>query len=262
MTMKARLLFLSLTAVSIMGVVYLPCVRAQAPQSDSGQAPSGPPGAMQAGPEASRRGNEGPGRGVFGKISALQADSIEITGQDGTKVSLKLTSSTAFRKDRQPANRSDFKVGDSVVVRTNQDSGGASGATALLVAAAPAGGFGGRGGGGGQGMMQGTMGKDYVVGEVKSVDAPKLTILRVDSATQTLELNEETSLRRGRESVAQRRKIRRHRRRLPQRQLRRSSTIEQDFPRTDYSHCPGPDQCGVLHVSRKRARADPITRRN
>jgi len=199
--MKARLLFLSLTAVSIMGVVYLPCVRAQAPQSDSGQAPSGPPGAMQAGPEASRRGNEGPGRGVFGKISALQADSIEITGQDGTKVSLKLTSSTAFRKDRQPANRSDFKVGDSVVVRTNQDSGGASGATALLVAAAPAGGFGGRGGGGGQGMMQGTMGKDYVVGEVKSVDAPKLTILRVDSVTQTLELNEDTSLRRGRDSI-------------------------------------------------------------
>jgi Domain of unknown function (DUF5666) len=200
MTMKARLLFLSLTAVSIMGVVYLPWVRAQAPQSDSGQAPSGPPGAMQAGPEASRRGNEERGRGVFGKISALQADSIEITGQDGTKVSLRLTSSTAFRKDRQPANRSDFKVGDSVVVRTNQDSGGASGATALLVAAAPAGGFGGRGGGG-QGMMQGTMGKDYVVGEVKSVDAPKLTILRVDSATQTLELNEETSLRRGRDSV-------------------------------------------------------------
>jgi len=52
-------------------------------------------------------------------------------------------------------------------------------------------------GGGGQGMMQGTMGKDYVVGEVKSVDAPKLTILRVDSVTQTLELNEDTSTAQG-----------------------------------------------------------------
>ncbi len=200
--MKARLLFLSLTAASIMGVVYVPSAQAQAPQSDSNQVPSGPVATMQGGPEASRKGSEGRGRGVFGKISALQADSIEITGQDGTKVSIKLTSSTGFRKDRQPAKMSDFKVGDTVVVRTNQDSGGASGATALMVAAVPAGGFGGRGGGGGgQGMMQGTLGKDYVVGEVKGIDAPKLTILRVDSATQTLELNEETSLRRGRDSV-------------------------------------------------------------
>jgi hypothetical protein len=39
------------------------------------------------------------------------------------------------------------------------------------------------------------------VGEVKSVDAPKLTVLRPDNVTQTLELNEETSLRRGRESI-------------------------------------------------------------
>jgi hypothetical protein len=79
----------------------------------------------------------------------------------------------------------------------------------VMVAAAPAGGFGtrgegsgeGRGGGGWPGIMQGTIGKDYVVGEVKSVDAPKLTILRVDSVTQTLELNEDTSLRRGRDSI-------------------------------------------------------------
>jgi len=36
---------------------------------------------------------------------------------------------------------------------------------------------------------------------VKSIDAPKLTVLRPDNVTQTLELNEETSLRRGRESI-------------------------------------------------------------
>ena len=45
------------------------------------------------------------------------------------------------------------------------------------------------------------MGKDFVVGEVKSVDAPKLTILRSDNVTQTIELNEETSLRKGRDSI-------------------------------------------------------------
>ena len=59
------------------------------------------------------------------------------------------------------------------------------------------GGFGGGGAGGGLGEQ----GKDYVAGEVRSIDAPKLTVLRTDNVTQTLELNEDTSLRRGRDSV-------------------------------------------------------------
>ena len=205
--MKAPFLLLSFAVASILTIAYAPLARAQAPQSDANQAPGGSPATRQGGREVSRRGGEGRGRGVFGKISALQADSIEVTGPDGTKVSIKLTSSTEFRKDRQPAKIGDFKAGDMVMVRTDQSVG--SGTTAVMVAAAPAGGFGtrgegrgeGRGGGGGQGIMQGTIGKDYVVGEVKSVDAPKLTILRVDSVTQTLELNEDTSLRRGRDSI-------------------------------------------------------------
>jgi len=45
------------------------------------------------------------------------------------------------------------------------------------------------------------LGHDYVFGEVKSIDAPKLTILRPDDVTQTVELNEETSLRKGRDSI-------------------------------------------------------------
>ena len=73
----------------------------------------------------------------------------------------------------------------------------------MMVASVPEGftGRGGAGGGGAQAFMQGAMGKDFVVGEVKSVDAPKLIVLRVDNVTQTLELNEETSLRRGRDSI-------------------------------------------------------------
>jgi len=207
--MKAPFLLLSFAVASILTIAYAPFARAQAAQYQGNQAPAGAPATTQGGPEVSRRGGEGRGRGVFGKISALQADSIEVTGPDGTKVSIKLTSSTEFRKDRQPAKIGDFKVGDMVMVRTDQNSGNASGASAVTVSGAPAGGFGaraegrgeGRGGGGGQGIMQGTMGKDYVLGEVKSVDAPRLTILRVDKVTQTLELNEDTSLRRGRDSI-------------------------------------------------------------
>jgi len=152
-----------------------------------------------------REGQEGRGRAVFGKISALQSDSIEITGPDGSKTALKLTGNTEFRKDRQAAKAADFKVGDAVVVRTDQPDG--KGTIAVMVAsgqgfgrggAGQGGGFGGPGGGAG---MFGTLGKDFVIGEVKAVDAPRLTVTRTDNISQTLELNEETSLRRGRDSI-------------------------------------------------------------
>jgi hypothetical protein len=202
--MHARLLMLSLAAVLPMAVAGVPSGRAHPQQPDTGQETAGAPVVMQEGSEPGRRGQQGRGRRVFGKITAIQSDSLELAGQDGTKRSVKLTSKTEFRKERQAAKLSDFRVGDTVIVRIDSDSGKTSGATALMVAAAPQG-FTGRGGGGGtQGglaFMQGTLGKDYVVGEVKSVDPPKLTILRIDNVTQTMELNEETSLRSGRDSI-------------------------------------------------------------
>jgi len=143
-------------------------------------------GSQERGPRGPR---EGRGRPVFGKISAIGPDSIEVTGPDGNKVTLRLTSSTEFRKDRQPAKLTDFKVGDPVAVRTDQADG--KGTTALMVATGQ---FGMRNG---QGEGPGAV----FAGGVKAVDPPRLTLLRPDNVTQTLQLNEETSLRRGRESV-------------------------------------------------------------
>ena len=165
-------------------------------------------GSQGSGGQGQRAGQEGRRPGVFGKITAIQSDSIEVTGPDGNKVTLKLTSGTEFRKDRQPAKLSDFKVGDAVMVRTDQANGNPT--TAVMVVAGGfamrgpgEGGGRGQGQGGGPGMMAmaGTLGKDYVVGEVKTIDAPKLTVMRPDNVTQTLELNEETSLRKGRDSI-------------------------------------------------------------
>lgn len=138
---------------------------------------------------------------LFGKITAVHADSFELVNPNGETVTVKLTGSTEFRKDRQPVKRTDFKAGDLVIVRgeenpdhswTAQVIGGRSGNGAE---------GGERGGRGMFAQAQGAMGKDYVVGEVKSIDAPKITVLRSDNVTQTIELNEETSLRKGRESV-------------------------------------------------------------
>jgi len=153
-------------------------------------------GEGQAGATQSRgmRG-EGRQRPLAGKITAISGDSMDIARPDGSTVKVKLSDKTEFRKDREAAKASDFKVGDFVMVR------GEEGADHIVNAEIIATRTGGAGGPGGAMGPMGTMGKDFVVGEVKAIDAPKLTVLRVDNVTQTIELNEETSLRKGRESI-------------------------------------------------------------
>jgi hypothetical protein len=170
----------------------------QDPSSSPAQESSPPAGAgrMQ-GPR------EGRGQPLFGKIAAINNGTVQVAKPDGTTATVKITDKTEFRKDRQEAKLADFKVGDLVLIRA-EDNGG-QGLTALTIAGRTGGGPGGPGmggpGGPGGNMMTGEMGKDFVVGEVKSIDAPRITIQRPDNVQQTLELNEETSLRKGRESV-------------------------------------------------------------
>jgi hypothetical protein len=148
---------------------------------------AGPPGAL-----LRPAPTEGRAQALVGRIAAIRNGSIELTKPDGTTVAVKLTNKTEYRKDRQTAKLADFKVGEMVFVRLDESAD--HGMTAQII-----GGRSGSGAEGGRGF--GEMGKDFVAGEVKSIDAPKLTVLRADNVTQTLELNEETSLRRGRESI-------------------------------------------------------------
>src|SRR6266404_2154540 len=92
---------------------------------------------------------------LFGKITAIHNSSFEISNPNGETVTVKLTPQTEFRKDREAAKRSDFKVGDVIAVR----------------------------------------------GEVKSVDAPKISVVRSDNVTQTIELNEDTARLNGRDAI-------------------------------------------------------------
>jgi hypothetical protein len=153
---------------------------------------------------------------LFGKITALHDSSMDVLDTNGDTINVKFNGQTQFRKDRQPAKRTDFKVGDIILVR-GQEAPDHHSWTAEVVAARSLNGGGGQGGAGGRGgfgggqgggggrngfqQQAGTLGKDYVAGEIKTVDAPKLTVMRSDNVTQTLELNEDTSMRKGRESI-------------------------------------------------------------
>ena len=146
--------------------------------------------------DASQKPNSGEERRMplFGKITAIHDSTIELSNPNGEAVTVKLTPQTEFRKDRQPAKRSDFKVGDVIAVRGQENPDHTW--TAQMIGARSA-----NGEGRGPNMQAGTLGKDYVVGEVKSVDAPNISVLRTDHVTQTIELNEDTSLRKGRDAV-------------------------------------------------------------
>jgi len=188
MTMQGKQLF----RVGLMFLLAATAGRAQTP------APAAPSQEQEAAPAGGQRRitNDGPGQPLLGKITAINKGSLELTRPDGTTATVKLTDKTEYRKDRQGAKLADFKVGDLVFVRGEENADHS--VTAQLIGGRSGGGAGGSRGFGGTGFE---LGKDFIVGEVKSVDAPKLTVLRPDNVTQTLELNEDTSLRKGRESI-------------------------------------------------------------
>jgi hypothetical protein len=164
------------------------------------------PSISQDEPRQSGQNPDGQRMPLFGKITALHDNSLEVVDTNGDTVTVKISGQTEFRKDRQPAKRTDFKVGDIIVVRGEENADHSW--NAQIVAARSMNGpngSNGRGGPGGPGVgrfaQTGTLGKDYVAGEIKSIDAPRLSVLRSDNLTQTLELNEETSLRKGRDSI-------------------------------------------------------------
>jgi hypothetical protein len=153
--------------------------------------------AQQTQPDQAGRQHRGPGgrdfRGVVGQITEMSGSTLKLKLPDGSTGTVDVTSDTRFRKEQQDAKLSDFKVGDNVMVRG--ESTGENAWTARMIGSAPS-----------QAQMQAmqqrmkdAMGKTMVVGEVKSIDAPKLAILRSDGVQQTIEADESTSFRRGRE---------------------------------------------------------------
>ena len=169
------------------------CSAASVAQEPANQDANGNPPQRQGQGRGWSEGQNGP-RPLFGRITSMSAGTIVLTRQDGQTVTVKLTDQTEFRKEREKATAADFKVGDMVMVRGDENADHT--VTAKLI------GTRGGGPGGGPGAVSlGTLGKDYVAGEVKSVEAPKLTVLRPDNVTQTMELNEETTIRKNRESI-------------------------------------------------------------
>jgi Domain of unknown function (DUF5666) len=128
-------------------------------------------------------------QGVGGQITSISGDTIKLKTPDGQEATVKISSDTQFRRDRNPAKLQDFKVGEFVMVR-GTPSGENQWNAQMIGTRSDA-----------QQQLRGEMGKNFVAGEVKSLDPPKMTILRPDGVTQTIEADENTSLKKQNESI-------------------------------------------------------------
>ena len=153
---------------------------------------------------------------ILGKVTEVGKDSVTITPLGGddpavgskTPVTIKITDTTRISKQREPIKLSDIKTGDSVFA-VGQREGDNIQAAILGVVPPEMVARMNSGQGGGRRMAFGTggqfdpadMGKKYILGTVKAINETKLTIARTDGQTQDIEVDENTSFRKSRESI-------------------------------------------------------------
>lgn len=151
--------------------------------------PQGGPGMREH--QGGRGRGAGMGRGMMAEITAVNADGFTVKTMQGNAATIKISSETKFMRDRQEIKKTDFKVGDSIAVAGTPDTNDPTTWNASFVIDRTA----------QVKEFKENLGKTMIAGEVKAIDETKLTILRPDGQTQTIEVDENTSFHKGRESV-------------------------------------------------------------
>jgi hypothetical protein len=146
------------------------------------------------------------GENVVGKVTAINSGTVTVAPMaGGAPITIKVGDSTRIFKERQPAKLSDIKVDDTIFARGPLN--GNSMDAAMLGVVNPemvqrlqqnGGTFGGAAG---AQFNREDLGKKFIAGEVKAINETKLTIARPDNQSQEIEVDENTSFKKGRESV-------------------------------------------------------------
>jgi preprotein translocase subunit YajC len=173
-----------------------------------------PAAAQTQGQEQNRerfRGNMPPGETVVGKVTAVNKDSLVVaplTG--GVPVTVKIGDNTRISKERQPIKLDEIKTDDTIFARGELKDNVIQAANVGVVNPQMIQRF-GQGGQGPGGFRAGSggnfnfnredLGKKFIIGEVKAINETKLTIARPDGESQDIEVDENTSFKRGTESI-------------------------------------------------------------
>jgi hypothetical protein len=146
-----------------------------------------------------------PGDNIVGKVTAVNKDSLTIAPlMGGEPVTVKVSEATRVSKDRQPAKLEEIKVDDAVFVRGELNNNVMQAKMIgilnpeMIQRMQQAG---GPGGGNMAGFNREDLGKKFIIGEVKAINETKLTIARPDGQTQEIEVDENTSFKKGTESI-------------------------------------------------------------
>jgi len=131
------------------------------------------------------------GRGIMGEITAVNPDGFTVKTMQGNAATVKVSSETKFMRDQNPIKMSDLKVGDTIGVSGSPNASDPTTWNANFIVDRTA----------QVKEMKENLGKTFIAGEVKSINDTNLTILRPDGQTQTISADENTSFKKGRESV-------------------------------------------------------------
>ena len=127
------------------------------------------------------------GQMVRGTVTAAAPDHLTVKTESGDLYQVTVTGNTRIMKARQPVKLVDIKAGDGIGAAGNVDASAKTvHAAVLMVVDAEQ-----------LRRAEENLGKTYITGRVKAIDDLKLTIARPDGVTPTIEVDEQTSFRRG-----------------------------------------------------------------
>jgi len=148
-----------------------------------------------------RGNNRPPGEMVVGKVTSVNKDFLTVVPLSGGEpITIKIGANTRVTKQRQPIKVEDIKV-DEIVFARGQINGTAVEAGMVGVVSPEMAQRFQQGGMGGPQFNREDLGKKFIAGEVKANNETKLTISRPDGQTQDIEVDENTSFKKGRESI-------------------------------------------------------------
>lgn len=165
-----------------------------------------------------QRGGGGRAQGprVMGTVTEVKGNTFTVKDQQGKTNIVTTSSDTRVRNISDEGSLKDIKVGIHVMVMGQSENDGPVAARMVAVMTAEQfqmvqqmmGQNGGQVGGQGNGQivmnganMQDQLGKTIVAGEIKAIDEVKITVLMPNEKTITFEVDEDTSFKKGKESI-------------------------------------------------------------
>jgi hypothetical protein len=143
-------------------------------------------------PEGGGAGAFAGGQMVRGTVTAVSADKISVKTEAGDAYQIAVSANTRLMKARQPVKTTDIKAGDGIGAMGVLDAPTKT-VHAVLVTVIDADEV--------KKAREG-MGKAFITGKITAMDEVKLTILRTDGVTQVIEVDENTSFKRGGQAMA------------------------------------------------------------